>query len=261
METFRANAGLLGVGAAVLIALVALSYPLSVLFVRDASTPAKAYQRKIYQYALTFSNYGFMGNFIILGVWGSDVFFQYGLFHFLKGILCVSWGLYILIPREQNASIWVNLKKGVLSPPIIALVAGMAIGLLGWKTYVPDFLLAACESASNCMGPVAMLLAGLVIGSYDWHEILFNRKVYAASLLRLVVIPGAVVLALKALGASETIQILGLIGFGMPMGLNTIVYPSAYGGDPKTGASMALISHTLSVVTIPLMYLLLIELM
>ena len=49
---------------------------------------------------------------------------------------------------------------------------------------------------------------------------------------------------------------LALICFATPLGLNTIVYPAAYGGETKTGASMAMISHTLSVVTIPLMYLL-----
>ena len=36
-----------------------------------------------------------------------------------------------------------------------------------------------------------------------------------------------------------------------------VVFPAAYGGDPSTGASMALISHTLSVLTIPVMYALL----
>jgi hypothetical protein len=36
-----------------------------------------------------------------------------------------------------------------------------------------------------------------------------------------------------------------------------VVFPEAYGGDPKTGASMAMISHTMCVVTIPLMYSLL----
>ena len=40
----------------------------------------------------------------------------------------------------------------------------------------------------------------------------------------------------------------------MPLGLNTVVFPEAYGGNPETGASMALISHTLCIVSIPLMY-------
>ena len=45
-----------------------------------------------------------------------------------------------------------------------------------------------------------------------------------------------------------------LIAFATPLGLNTIIYPAAYGGDTKTGASMAMVSHTLSVITIPFMY-------
>lgn len=66
------------------------------------------------------------------------------------------------------------------------------------------------------------------------------------------------VLGLKALGTNKEIMTLALIAFATPLGLNTIVYPAAYGGDTKTGASMAMISHTMSVITFSLMYLLLI---
>jgi predicted permease len=45
-----------------------------------------------------------------------------------------------------------------------------------------------------------------------------------------------------------------------PLGLNTIVFPEAYGGDPETGASMALISHLLCLVSIPLFFALMVTL-
>jgi predicted permease len=106
------------------------------------------------------------------------------------------------------------------------------------------------------MGPLAMLLAGFVVGGYDWRELFTNKKVYVATAVRLIVIPAVMMLALKLIGTSDEIMTLALIAFSTPLGLNTIVYPAAYGGDTKTGASMAMISHTLSVVTIPLMYLL-----
>lgn len=48
--------------------------------------------------------------------------------------------------------------------------------------------------------------------------------------------------------------------YNLHIELNTIVYPAAYEGDTKTGVSM-MISHTLSVITIPLMYLVFIELL
>ena len=260
VETFAQHSSLMLYGLVITLCGMALSFPLSAMFVRNASHSARQlYQRRVYQYAMTFSNFGFMGNFIILGVWGSDVFFQYGLFNFFYSVLCNSWGLFILIPKEQNAGWAANLKKGLLKPPMIALVAGIVIGLLGWTRFVPQFCLTALDKASACQGPVAMLLAGFVIGGYDFKELILNKKVYVASVVRLVAIPAVLLMVLSAFGVSKTIRILALVAYGTPLGLNTVVYPSAYGGDPKTGASMAMISHTLSVITIPLMYLFFIE--
>ena len=262
VETFTANSGLILYGTVIILIIMALSFPVSALFVRNhAAGQSEAYQRKIYQYAMTFSNFGFMGNFIMLGVWGEDFFFRYGLFTMIINILCCSWGMYILIPKEQNASIAQNLRKGLLTPPIIAMAAGIVLGLTGLAKYAPEFFVSALDSAAACQGPVAMLLAGFVIGGYDFKELLLNKKVYVATFVRLIMIPAAVILALKAFGAGDDVCILALVAFGCPLGLNTIVYPAAYGGDTKTGASMAMISHALSVVTIPVMYLVMIELL
>ena len=257
VQTFADNYTLILYGLAIVLASILVSYPLSALFVRNSSqSPEKEYQRNIYKYSMTFGNYSFMGNFIVLGVWGNELFYKYTMFVFLINILCKSWGLYILVPKEHNAGFLSNLKKGILNPPVIALVLGMLIGLLDWSKFVPNFVITAFDNAGKCQGPVAMILAGFVIGGYNFKKLLLNKKVYVASLLRLVVLPAAIMLTLKAVGAGDEIMILALIAFATPLGLNTIVYPAAYGGDTETGASMTMISHTLSVVTIPLMYLL-----
>lgn len=262
VKSFAENSSLILYGTVIVLSAIALAYPLSKLFVRNhASSPEASYQRNIYKYAMTFGNYGFMGNFIILGVWGNDFFYQYSLFCLIVGVLCSGWGLYILIPKEQNASIWENLKKGFITPPMIALLLGMAIGLLDLTKYMPDFLITAFDNAGACQGPVAMVLAGFVIGGYNFKKLLLNKKVYVATFMRLIVIPAVLMLILKALGTSQAVMTLALICFATPLGLNTIVYPSAYGGDTETGASMTMISHTLSVITIPLMYLLFIVLL
>lgn len=252
VENFSQHWTLILAGFLVTLCGIALSFPLCRLFEKKPG-----YQRYVYQYAMSFGNFGFMGNFIVLGVFGSDMFFRYGLFTLGMNILCNSFGMYILVPKEKGASFWKNLRSGLMKPPIIAMLCGMVLGLTGLNEYLPEFFLKALNSAGNCQGPVAMLLAGLVVGAYPLKEMLLNKKVYAASLVRLIALPALMVLVLRLLGASETLQILTLIGVGTPLGLNTVVFPSAYGGDPKPGASMALISHTLSVITIPVMYLLL----
>lgn len=236
---------------------IALAYPLSRLFVKDP----ESYQRNVYKYALTFGNYGFMGNFIVQGVWGDDALYRYLLFTFGVGIFCSGWGLYILIPKDKGDGILKNLKKGLITPPLMSLLLGMAIGLLDLTQYVPRFCMSALQSASSCQGPVAMVLAGFVVGGYNFKELITNIRVYIATALRLIVIPAVLMLILRALGTSEDIMTLALITYATPLGLNTIVYPSAYGGETKTGAAMAMISHTLSVITIPIMYLVFIVLL
>lgn len=261
IKTFAENTPLILIGALTIVTAILCSYLLCRIFVPRAPTAELRYQRCIYRYSMAFSNMGFMGDFLVLSVWGTEAYFTYMMFKMLPNILCNSWGLYTLIPKEEGNSIWKNLSKGLFSPPVLALFVGIIGGLLNVRSYLPAFSLNLLESTSACMGPVAMLLGGFVIGGYDFLELLKNKKVYLATLLRLVVIPATVVLILRAFGCAEWTMTLALICFACPLGLNTIVYPAAYGGDTKTGASMAMISHTLSVITIPLMYLIFIVLL
>ena len=109
-----------------------------------------------------------------------------------------------------------------------------------------------------------MLIAGFTVANYGMAEMLKNRKVYIATALRLFLLPAIIVAAV--FGAKELISLvigapinnnvvfLAFFAFATPLGLNTVVFPAAYGEDSSTGASMAMISHTLCVLTIPLLY-------
>ncbi len=259
VSTFSLNANLILHGLIMIVVALIVAQPLSALFIKKKlHDSAQEYQRNIYRYAMTFGNYGFMGNFIVEGIWGSEMLSRYLMFTMIISIVCSSWGLYILIPKDKNVNFIKNISKGIITPPMIALVCGMICGMLNLERFIPAFMTNMLSNAKSCMGPVAMLLAGFVVGGFDVKKILSDKKVYIATFLRLIVLPAIFVIAFKLLGASKEVLIFTLIAFGTPLGLNTIVYPAAYGGDTKTGASMAIISHTLCVITIPLMYLLLI---
>ena len=80
---------------------------------------------------------------------------------------------------------------------------------------------------------------------------------YGASYLCAFMLPALFIVILKLLGADNTTMLMCLFAFATPLGLNTVVFPAAYGGDPSIGVSMATISHTVCVITIPVMYTLL----
>ncbi len=267
-ETFKENAELIVYGLILTLVAITVAYPLSRLFIRNHKECAEStYQRNIYKYALAFANFGYVGDFVVLGVFGDEMYFKYTLFKFFMVILCYGWGLYILVPKDKGANFFQNLKNGLVTPPMIAVVIGIILGLLNFRAYMPDFVMTALSNAGACQGPLAMVLAGFVVGGYSFKDMILNKKVYLASLMRLIVLPAAmlgilihlrpVLTNITAAEVYDTVVLpFTLIAFAAPLGLNTIIYPATYGGDTKTGAAMTLISSIMATVTLPLMYLL-----
>lgn len=231
---------------------VLISYLLLGIFAKRGT-----YNGAIYRYALTFGNFGFMGNAIvpaILGAVDGEILYKYLLFTLPLNLAVYTWGITTLIPKEQRKG---NPLKNLLNPIFIAVLVGAAIGLSGVNEYIPSFVITTVDYCKACMAPLAMILTGFVIGGHSIKSLLSNGKVYAATVLRLFIIPAIILVALKLLGASELVLTLALFAYATPLGMNTVVFPAAYGGETKTGASMAMISHTLCVISVPLMYALL----
>ncbi|MBE6982863.1 MAG: hypothetical protein E7435_01045 [Ruminococcaceae bacterium] len=234
--------------ALILAVAIGLAFALAPLFAK------KGYKRNIYHYALTFGNFGFMGNAIVPAILGEVALYDYMLFTLPLNIAAYTWGIAGLIPKSEGKQ---NPLKSLLNPPMFAVAIGMVLGLTGVYRYLPAFVNNTLSGLGNCMGPVAMVLTGFLIGQYPIKKLLTDKKVYVASVLRLFVLPALFVLILKLLGADNRAISMCLFAFGTPLGLNTVVFPAAYGGDPSTGVSMATISHTACVITIPVMYALL----
>ena len=230
---------------AVLLIAVAIAIPLSKVFARDE------YKREVYKYALTFGNFSFMGNAIVPAIMGEEALYLYMLYILPLNVAVYTWGMIILIPRGENSG---SVFRQLLNPIFLSIILGAAIGLAGISNYIPAFVTTTVGNLSACMGPLAMVLTGFVIGGYNVAELLKDGKIYIAALLRLIVLPLLFVFLLKVIGADKTVLLLTFFAFGTPLGLNTVVFPAAYGGDTSTGAAMAMISHTLCVITIPLMY-------
>ena len=254
--TIKAHATNLVIG----ILSVSLAVLLSLLLVRFFARKKSA-EWGIYAYALAFANSGYMGDPLVQMILGDSVLSYYKLFCLPINTVIYIWGISILVPDNGEKT---NPLKKIFNVPTVAMLAGMAVGITGAVNYIPSFCMKAATSLSSCMGPVAMLLAGFTIASYPFGEILKNKKVYIVSLLRLTVLPALLIAALfgaKTLGnlwfgldINNNVLYLAFFAVATPIGMNTIVFPEAYGGNPKTGASMALISHLLCVLSIPLMY-------
>ena len=239
-----------------------IAIPCSKLFIKE-----KVYERNVYQYALAFGNIGYMGDPIVQALFG-DVGLSYYKFYTLPlSIVIYIWGINILVPKEHKNG---NPIKSILTAPMVAMLTGIILGLIGlggtngFLDTNLTFFMKTCDTLKACMGPVAMLLLGFTMATYDFKAMLKKKKVYVATFLRLIVIPVVIITVLFlfkellnlifALNLTNNVLFLALFAVATPLGMNTVVFPEAFGGNPETGASMATISHTLCVITIPLMF-------
>ena len=260
LSTLKTHAVNLTIG----IICVSLAISISLVFARFFAKKGTE-EHGVYIYALAFANSGYMGDPIISALFGEVALSYYKLFTLPISLAIYVWGVTVLIPRKEKS----NFILRAMNPPTIAMLAGMLVGITGIGSHFPVFINDTLDALKGCMGPMAMLVAGFTIAKYDMKSMVSNKKVYIATALRLIIIPAAIISILyfskELLGLilnesiSNLTMFLAFFAIATPLGLNTIVFPEAYGGNPKTGASMALISHTLCVITIPLLYMLMVE--
>ncbi len=149
--------------------------------------------------------------------------------------------------------------KGLCSPVMIAMVLGMLAGLLlgGLNVRMPAFFSEIVSSAAACMSPVAMLVAGVTLARLPLRS-LISGKLYLFALLRLVVLPAAVggifYLVFGLTGIAPGVAMIAVIYLALPTGLNSVIFAEAEGQDGSLGARYALVTHTLGLLTLPVVF-------
>ncbi len=200
------------------------------------------YEQKIYVYSLMFANFGYFGYTLAESLFGSTGLLNLVIISIPSTFILNSVGYCVLTKTKFSPKLF-------LKPILISIVLGTMFGLAGIK--VPNIVSQIVDKSSACMGPVSMLLCGIVIAEFDILSLFKNYKVYIVVFLRLIVIPFAVGFCLKPFVDAEILTAAVLLCC-MPCGLNTIVFPKLVDENCSIGASLACISTILSCVTIPL---------
>ena len=235
--------------------------PLTLLLTRFVTKDS--YIRKIYTYGLCFSNFGFMGNAVVEALF-PEIFFEYLVFTLPIWAAIYVWGVPALLldgGEAKKGDKWLirvfSRLKAFLNPMFIAMIIGALIGLLSIP--LPNGITSAVGAAGDCMSPVAMLLTGFTMSAIDLKKVFKTPSVYVVTLIRLILYPLLAVLLFMFVEIPRTYYICLICSLAMPLGLNTIVVPAAYGKDTSVAAGMAVVSHLASAITIPVLFLLFIK--
>lgn len=215
------------------------------LLMRFAAKPLtkSKYDRYVYEYSMIVPNYGFMGYALAESFFGELGLLNFIMFSIPFSVYIYAYAFAKLTKRGFNL-------KSFLNPAMISIAVGMIIGITNMP--IPSVIGSVLERGSNCMAPVSMVLAGLVISEFNLKEIVSKWAIYPVTIIRLLVIPVICGVVLNLLNIDKTVIGIAVLFVALPCGMNTIVFPKLVNEDCRAGAGLALVSTVLACATIPI---------
>lgn len=237
------------IGIVILLIAFSLSFMAWVLgFVLWRKYPER--KASILRYGTLVANSGFTGLPVISGAYGTEGLFLASIFIIPNRILI--WTAGISLFQKGKSVDWV--KKVLLNPGIIAVFLGVFRMLLG--IHLPSFVDTAIDSIGGCTTSISIMVVGAILADVDWKTI-FEKDVFLASAVRLIALPIMALIILQFLPISTLELSVSVILTGMPIGSTTAILAEQYGADSKFASKCVFASTLLSLITIPMLTLLL----
>lgn len=210
--------------------------------------------RRIEQLAIIYPNCGNLILPLVLAVFGEEMVFFACPYVCVQTVLVWTHGRAMLA-QEGKA----DLKKIFLNINVICTLLGLVF-FIG-KIRLPSMIADTCASLGSTIGPVSMLLTGMLMGGADLKKIFSQGRSYLICVLRLIVYPLLLIFALKFTGitrltSSPAVPMITLLAASAPSAATVTNLAQVYNRDPETSAAINILTMVLCIATIPLLNLL-----
>ena len=204
-------------------------------------------RRRIENFASAFCNAGFIGIPLAQAVIGDEGVFYMAASVALLNLFQWTYGVYIMTDRRDS----ISDKTIAKNPVVIAIVIGIALFLS--RLPVPGIVTSTLGYIAGMNTPVAMILMGTYMAKLPWRKLL-DKRAYGCVLLRLVLIPAAVLAVFWALPiTNQNVALAAYLAAATPVGANICVFAQQYDCDYEFSVVTVCLSTVLSIVTVPLM--------
>lgn len=158
-----------------------------------------------------------------------------------------------LVCNEKNY----DFKKIFLNINVLAIIIGLFIFFS--QIQLPNLVLTTIDKVGSMMGPVAMIVIGMLIGNMNFRDIFSEKRTYFICLMRLVVFPLIIVFLFKLSGltnlSKDAIQIflITILAASAPAAATITQFAQLYNKHPGYASVMNVMSVIFSIITMPLM--------
>ena len=203
-------------------------------------------RRKVLQFAVVFSNCGFMSLPLQKELLGDDGWFYGSIFVAVFNIFVWTYGLVDMSGDKKQLSV----KKLAFNPGIVGVL--VAILLFVCRLRLPDVVLQPITHLANLNTPLPMLIIGFYLSRANFKKAFTDAGAYLSMAIRLVGIPAITALAMSFSGLDRNMVIAFVIASSAPTAATTTMFAAKFNRDVELSVSVVASSTLLSIITMPL---------
>lgn len=151
----------------------------------------------------------------------------------------------------------ISLRDLVCNVNILAIALGLLLFI--FQIRLPTVIGSAFSMAGDTIGPVAMLIIGMLMADIDTRQLRSYRQIWKPVLLRLIVLPVILVCVAKYSGLTtlashgETLIIISLLSAVAPSANIVTQFSQMFGRDAHYASLINAVTMLLCIITMPLM--------
>lgn len=205
-------------------------------------------EKGVWGFSFLFPNLSFIGYPVITALLGKEALLFAVILVLPNTLLSYTIGATLLGGGKFN---W----KVLVSPAMICAVLSLVISLLRLET--PALLGEMLDMVGSVTIPLSLMVLGSLLSGMHAKDVFSNSRMWVTAVLRLTVMPVVIFLLLRPLHLNELVLGVAVLETGMPVAVTGTMLSMEYGGDTECMARTIFLTTILSVVTIPLVAMLL----
>lgn len=211
--------------------------------------------RGAYQAMTVFTNIGFMGFPVVSALYGSGALLYAALFTIPYNILIYTYGVTVMSTEEkaEGEKKKIPLNR-IFNMGVIACFITIIIYLLDLQ--VLTFIKSTVTHLSNLTAPLSMMVIGASLATINLKKLFTDVKLLLFSAVKLLVIPVLGVLIIRQFVSNDVICGVCMVMLATPVGSMTAMLAQQYDGDYEMASKGVALTTVLSVVTMPLVSML-----
>lgn len=202
---------------------------------------------------LVMGNVGFMGLPLASSLMGTTGLAYMGILNIHFTLTAYSFGK-VLMSRTSGSKSAKFRPMDVVNAATVTGVLTLIFFLL--DVDIPDIVMEPISFMGQVTSPLAMIILGGTLASFSLKNMFTEWRYYVVSAIRLIVFPIITFFMMRAIWGVTEMTIIATIYTGMPTATVVNMLALAYDGDSKNASGCTGLMSILSLVTLPVMWIL-----